>query len=363
MSPRITEQEAPANLPHPPSPAPAGSGRSTSILSRLRRLPLAEARFGGIYLWLLFIVVFTFLAPDTFLTWTTAKSIASDQAITIILACGLLFTLAGRSYDLSFAQNLGMTTIILATLLSDGTIDPAVAVALGVAIGIAIGLLNGFLVAVVGVDSFITTLGVSSVLLAVTELISHGTFVGPVSQSFQGIVKGDVLGIPTVTVYAIVVALLAWWILEHTPYGRRNYATGSSPEAARLSGIPVKAYVFGSFVITGAISGIAAVLLLAKVGTVSPDIGPPYLLPVFAACFLGTTQLKVGRFNVAGTVLAVLLLATGVKGIQLAGGSELWVTSLFNGVALVGAVSVAVLAQKRRDSKLKSEASEASHVQ
>lgn len=341
------------------------SQRSTSIglAPRLRRLPLAEARFGGVYLWLLFIVIFSFLAPDTFLTWTTAKSIAADQAITIILACGLLFTLASGSYDLSFAQNLGMTTVIIAKLLSDGSVEPAAAVALALGIGAAIGVLNGFLVAVVGVDSFITTLGVSSVLLAVTELISNGRYVGPVPQTFQELVKGEVAGIPTVTVYAILIALLAWWVLEHTPYGRRNYATGSGPAAARLSGIPVKRYVFGSFVVTGAISGFAAVLLLAKVGTVSPDIGPPYLLPVFAACFLGTTQLKVGRFNVAGTVLAVLLLATGVKGIQLAGGSELWITYLFNGVALVGAVSVAVLAQKRRDSKLKSEASQSAHTQ
>lgn len=324
-----------------------------------RRLPLTDARFSGLYLWLLFIVIFSIWVPDTFLTWTTVKSVASEQAITVILSCGLLFTLATGSYDLSIGQNLGMTVIVVAKLLSGSDVSPELAIVLALLIGGGVGVVNGLLVAVVGVDSFIATLGVSSILLAITELVSNGLFVGPVPDSFQAIAQGEVLGVPTVTVYAIAVALLVWWVLEHTPLGRRTFAAGSGPEAARLSGIPVKAYVFGSFVVTGLIAGLASILLLAKVGSVSPDIGPPYLLPVFAACFLGTTQLKLGRFNVWGTVLALLLLATGVEGLRLAGGSQLWITDLFNGVALVGAVSVAVLAQKRRNSRLKAEASRA----
>jgi ribose transport system permease protein len=85
----------------------------------------------------------------------------------------------------------------------------------------------------------------------------------------------------------------------------------------------------------------------SQLNTVDQTIGPPYLLPAFAGCYLGTTQLKVGRFNVWGTILAIYLLATGVEGLQLAGG-QLWITDLFNGVALVTAVSIAVLSARRR---------------
>ena len=112
------------------------------------------------------------------------------------------------------------------------------------------------------------------------------------------------------------------------------------------AGVRTSRHLFLSFVITGFGAGLAGVLIAAKIGSVGPDIGPAYLLPAFAACFLGTTQLKPGRFNVWGTVLAIFLLATGVKGLQLVGGQQ-WITDAFNGVALIAAVSIAVVAARR----------------
>jgi ribose transport system permease protein len=113
--------------------------------------------------------------------------------------------------------------------------------------------------------------------------------------------------------------------------------------------------IFLTFVISGVFSSLAGILVTAKIGEVSPSLGPPYLLPAFTACFLGATQLKPGRFNVWGTVLAIYLLATGVTGLELVGG-PLWVTDMFNGVALVGAVTVAVVVQKRRAARLRAAA-------
>jgi ribose transport system permease protein len=144
-----------------------------------------------------------------------------------------------------------------------------------------------------------------------------------------------------------VACLLVWWILEHNPVGRRLSATGANEEAARLAGVRTKRFTFWSFVVSGVLASLAGVLLAAKIGSVDPQVGPSYLLPAFAACFLGMTQLKPGRFNVWGTFVALYLLATGVKGLQLAGG-QLWITDLFNGVALIGAVSLAVIGERRR---------------
>jgi ribose transport system permease protein len=143
-----------------------------------------------------------------------------------------------------------------------------------------------------------------------------------------------------------------WYVLEHTPTGRRAQATGANPEAARLAGVRTSRHVFWSLVVSGVIASVAGVLVAAEIGEVSPTVGPPYLLPAFAACLLGTTQIKVGRFNVWGTLLAILLLATGVKGVQLVGG-QLWYTDLFNGIALIGAVSVSVWASRRKAGRLK----------
>jgi ribose transport system permease protein len=143
----------------------------------------------------------------------------------------------------------------------------------------------------------------------------------------------------------VVVAILAWYVLEHTPVGRFLYATGGAPEAARLAGLPTKRLIFGAFVICGLVAGFAGLLATAQFGAGSPDIGPPYLLSAFAAAFLGSTQLKHGRVNIWGAVIAVYVLAIGVKGLQLAG-APFWVSELFNGLALIVAVAAAVHERK-----------------
>ncbi len=341
--------------PKPAAPEP-GPSANQSWWSRLDFGVLT--RFTGLGLWLVFILIFALWIPDTFLTSATAKSIAADQAVTAILAVGVLFTLAAGSYDLSIAANLGLSAVVAASLMVKSDVSPILAVVITLAMGAGVGALNGFVVAGIGVNSFIATLGMSSVLMAFTALISNDQFVGPLPQSFQAITHHQPLGIPIVLIYALVLAVIVWYVLEHTPIGRRIYATGANADAARLVGVRTGRNVFGTFIVTGIFASAAGILLAAKVGSVSNEAGPPYLLPAFAACFLGTTQIKLGRFNVWGTMIALYLLATGVKGLQLAGG-QLWVTDLFNGVALVGAVSLAVLSEKRRGARVKKQTASA----
>lgn len=319
----------------------------------LGRLASTLGRYSGVYVWLALIVVFAIWVPETFLTQTTFKSILNDQAITGILALGVLMAFAAGQFDLSSAQNLGLSAVVCGSLIVYQGMSWPFAALITLVVGVVIGAVNGSLV-LLGVDSFIVTLGMSSVLLAITERIGGGAFIGPLPASFRSLTTNSVLGVPVLALYALLVGVGIWYVLEHHPIGRRTYATGANPDAARLAGVRTKRYVFGSLALAGLVSALAGVLVAAKIGTVSPTVGPPYMLPSFAACLLGTTQIKVGRFNVWGTLLALLLLATGVKGVQLVGG-QLWLTDLFNGVALVGAVTVAVLARKRKAARIKAD--------
>lgn len=342
----MPEQSAGAIAEVAPRPRADKPPPRQATLQRVAR-SLSPARLSGIYLLGLFILVFGLWVPHTFLTGTTLKSIAGDQAITAILALGALCPLVVGEFDLSMAQNLGLSSVVAGALMSKSGMSPDLAIVVAIALGAGIGIVNGWLVAYVGVNSFIATLGSSSVLLAFSEMISKYQYVGPVPDSYKSLVSGQPFGIPVVTVYLIVLALLAWYALEHTPLGRRMHATGAGPEAARLAGVSTARHVFGAFVASGVIASLAGLMLLGKIGEVSSTVGATYLLPMFAACFLGTTQFKPGRFNVWGSVLSLYLLATGVTGLQLAGGS-LWITDMFNGVALVGAVAIAVVLEKRR---------------
>lgn len=319
-----------------------------------RRLLPDPARFSGLYVLIGLVVLYAIWLPDTFLTRATLTSIAGDQAITLIVALGLVVALSAGQFDLSAASNLGASAVLCGYLMTKADMSWGLAIIVTLAFGALVGAVNGVLVRI-GVDSFISTLGMSSVLLAVTALVSGNQFIGPFPRGFRDIATPRIGSIPIVTVYAIVLALLAWYVLERTAVGRRHYATGANPDAARLAGVRTHRYALGSLVVAAVFASAAGILVAARIGQVSPQLGLSYLLPAFAACFLGATQIKAGRFNVWGTVLSIYLLATGVKGLQLAGG-QLWVTDMFNGVALIGAVTMSVIGRKRREARLRERA-------
>jgi ribose transport system permease protein len=137
----------------------------------------------------------------------------------------------------------------------------------------------------------------------------------------------------------LAIALALWYVLERTPTGRRVYATGGNVNAARLAGVRTSRVIIVSLMTCGAIAAIAGILNSAQLATGDPTIGPGYLLPAYAAAFLGSTQFQGGRYNIWGTVVAVYVLAVGVKGLQLAG-APVWIPDLFNGVALILAVGM-----------------------
>jgi ribose transport system permease protein len=195
------------------------------------------------------------------------------------------------------------------------------------------------------VNSLVTTLGVSTVCLGLAELISGGnTLTAQWAQSFQNLGQGYVGPFPAVALYVGVLATVMYVVLEHTPVGRRLLATGSNLSAARLAGLRVRRIQTASLVFSGAVAGLAGVLLSAKIGAATTETGPGYLLAAIAALFLGETQIR-SRVNVWGTVLAVYLIGTGVKGLQLLGAAP-WVNDFFNGCVLLLAVGLAARGRK-----------------
>jgi ribose transport system permease protein len=311
--------------------------------SRNRGLRLPSlAKYSGIFVLVGFIALFSIWVPDTFLTDVTLQTILSNQAITAIVAFGLLFPLAAGVFDLSIGTMLGLTAVVTAKLTAEQGVGPVEALLIALGLGLLVGAVNGFLVVKIGLNSFIATLAVSSVLTAAILAFTNSNFIDGVPTNYQSIVSHQPLGLPLVAVYAVVLAVVCWYALEHTATGRRLASTGFGAEATRLAGVKTAKLTFVSLIISAVCASFAGALLTAKLGTATPSLGPPYLLPAFAVVFLGSTQVKPGRFNVGGTVVAILLLATGVKGLQLAGAPP-WVTDLFYGVVLLVAVSLARL--------------------
>jgi ribose transport system permease protein len=179
----------------------------------------------------------------------------------------------------------------------------------------------------------------SSVLLAVIEWVSNSTPI-TLSASFQKIGNDKILGLQLPVYFLAVMALIMWYVIERTSAGRRLYATGANPEAARLSGIRTSRVILLATIACAVIAGIAGVLESSQLATGDPTIGPGYLLPAIAAVFLGSTQFRNGRMNVWGTVLGAYVIATGVMGLSLAG-APTWTPKLLEGVILIAAVALA----------------------
>ena len=303
-------------------------------------------RYAGLIVLALLLVVFSALRPDTFMSAITFRLLLSEQAVTGIAAIGLLIAFAGGSYDLSIGQVLGLAVVMSTWLQADRGLGPWTAVLITLVLGALVGAVNGFLVSVVGINSFIATLAMASIVEAVIYGVTGGTqIVGSVAKGFLSAGQSDILTIPLPVFYMLGIAALAWFALEHTTPGRLLYAVGSNPDASRLSGIRTGRYVFVSLVCSASLATVAGIVFATKVGSASLTAGPPYLLPAFAAVLLGTTQIRPGRANVLGTVLAIFLVATGSKGLQLMG-VPIWVSSLFNGTILIVAVALS-LARRR----------------
>jgi ribose transport system permease protein len=323
----------------------SNSGQSTAALKK-RHINFGFDRFSGLYIWGLFIVIFAIWVPESFLDLDTAQGLASEKSIIVLIALALMIPLSAGAYDLSVGATTNISAIVVAKLQTDSGWSMWSAIAMAIGVGAIVGIVNGFVVVKLKVNSFIATLAMASVIASVIIIITgQRQPVPPMDEAWRNLTQFEIFGFQSVAVIVLVIALIFWWFMQHTPPGRYLYAVGGNPEAARLSGVKVGKWTWISLIISGTTCGIAGVLYASLIG-VSLTFGGSLLLPAFAAVFLGSTQFLPGRFNVWGTVLAVIVLATGVKGLQLATGQQ-WLESMFNGVALVAAVAFAVWRQKQ----------------
>jgi ribose transport system permease protein len=326
--------------------------RRTAPPPRLRLPGLHKA--SAVYLLAFVMVLFSLWIPDTFLSSTTFRVVGADQVVVGILALALLIPLVTGVFDLSVGAMLAFSLVIVSWLEVNTGINAVLSCLIALAACAVVGAITGFIVVRFRVDSFIATLGMSQVLASASLYTSQNKQItSAFSPRFLQFGRRDLLGIPIVIYYLVVVGVLVWYVLEHTSLGRHMFATGANPEAARLSGVRTDRMVWGSLITSAVVAGFAGIVFGAKVGSYSNTFGPPLLFPAFAAVFFGASQFK-SRPNVWGTVLAVYTLAFGVKGLQLAFSTGVyWITPLFNGIAVVVAVALAsrrVAASRRRRS-------------
>jgi ribose transport system permease protein len=289
-------------------------------------------------------VVLWALTPH-FLTVSNLLNVAEQAAIIAIVAVGMTFVIITGGIDLSVGSVLAFAGVVMASTLHAGVPVPvALAVALGT--GLFCGLVNGALITLGRLPPFIATLGMMSVARGTALMFTEGRPVSGFSGGFRSLATGEVLGIPVSVVIMVGVYVVAHFVLTRTKLGRYTYAIGGNEEAALLSGVNVKLYKAAVYGISGMLSGLAAVILTARLNSAQPIAGMMYELDAIAATVIGGTSLLGGEGTVVGTLIGALIMAVLRNGLNILGVSS-FVQQVVIGSVIIAAVLIDMWLKRR----------------
>ncbi len=307
--------------------------------SVVRRLGLE--RYAILVVFAAMIVAFGLDIPSTFLSLGNLSNILGSQAVLFILVMAVLLpTIMGDFVDLSLGASLGLAAMTVAVLNVQHNWNVVLACIAAIVVALVVGLINVFFVVFFDNDPFIVTLGTMTIVSGIIYIISGANSIGIVSTGLSNwVFTNTFLSIPLEFYYGLAIFLVVWYMLSFTPTGQKALVIGQSREVARLSGVRVNRNRSWAFIIAAGIAGIAGIAYAATNGTVDPTAGSTLILPAYAAVFLGTTAVRVGRINALGAFIAVYFLATGTAGLELLG-VQSYVQQIFYGAALVVAITV-----------------------
>ncbi|AQA06452.1 ribose ABC transporter permease [Mycobacterium sp. MS1601] len=315
--------------------------------SRAGSVDLAN-RYGLLVVWAAVIVFFGVLRPDSFLTWSNFAAMFGSQAALVVLSSGLLIALRCGDYDMSIGGVMTLSAMTVAVLNAQHGVNIWVCVALAAAIGVTVGLVNGFVSVFFDINPFIVTLGTGTVYTGLALWLSDSQTISGVSTDLVNVVIGTRwLGVPLAFYFGLGACLIVLYLFERTSLGKRMLFVGKSRTVAHLSGIRVDRVRVIGFALSALFAALAGVVYVGTLGGADPTSGSSYLMPAFAAAFLGSAAIKPGLFNPIGALIAVYFLVTGISGLSILGFAS-FVQDLFYGSALVLAVALSRLVAKRR---------------
>lgn len=274
-------------------------------------------RYGTLLGLLVIMLIFSILAPHTFPTVRNLINISQQIALLAIIATGATVVMALREFDLSVGSVASFGGVLATGLVIQGW---PIAAAIGVTLAVAFlfGLLNGFLITRFRVFSFIVTLATGTSLAGVTFWYTGGTtlFSG-IPRSYLWLGQARVAGLPVLSGLMLVVLVLFWFLLTHVEWGRRIYAIGGNPVAARFAGISVARDMTLAFGAASTVAALTGIGLASRLGSAHPTAGEGFLLQAYAAVFLGMTAFKEGQPNVWGTLVGALIIGVLANGLTI----------------------------------------------
>jgi ribose transport system permease protein len=324
---------------------------SLAVTAADRRRQWLE-RFALLGAWAAVIAAFSVALPGSFLSWTNFAVMFSSQAPAALLALALIVPLTAGDYDLSVGATVTLSSMLIGVLNVWHGMPIGWVIAIAFLAAAAVGAVNSVFIVYFRIPSLVVTLGMASLISGIVQWLSNSSTISGISPWLVDVaVGGQLFGITYAFYYALAVAAALWYLFEFTAAGRRLLFVGRGREVARLNGISVAGVRVGALIGSSVIAALSGIVYAGNLGSADPFSGTNFLLPAFAAAFLGATSIIPGRFNSWGTFLAVYFLATGINGLSMLG-IPLWVTNVFNGAVLILAVTLSQLVRNREESEV-----------
>jgi ribose transport system permease protein len=309
-------------------------------------------RIALLLVWALLIIGFGLAMPDSFLRWGNFSIMLASYAPALLLALAIIVPLTAGDFDLSVGATLTLSACLIGVLNVWAGWPIAMAITAALCAGVVVGLFHALFILYFRVPSLVVTLGTTSLMSGIVQWMTDSSTIGGIDNALiNAVVGGRLFGVPYAFYYALVAAVVMSYVFDFTPLGRKLLFVGRGREVARLNGIAVDRVRLGALIASGVIAAAAGVLYAGVLGSADPYSGLNYLLPAFAAAFLGATTILPGRFNPWGAMVAVYFLATGITGLTMLG-IPLWVTNVFNGAALILAVTISQITRGREVSDI-----------
>jgi ribose transport system permease protein len=304
---------------------------------KIRELLLLYGRQFGTLSGLIVLCIVLWILTPHFMTVSNLLNVAQQTTLVAIIAVGMTFVIITGGIDLSVGSALAFSGVAMATLLQKG-VPLGIALLAGLGAGLLCGLLNGLLITIGRLPPFIATLGMMSVARGAALVFTGGRPVSGFSDTFRQIAVGEIFHIPAPVIIMLAVYLIAHFVLTKTKLGRYTYAIGGNEEATILSGVNVRLYKTLVYGLCGMLSGLAAIILTARLNSAQPIAGMMYELDAIAATVIGGTSLTGGEGTIFGTLIGALIIGVLRNGLNL-----LDISSFVQQIVIGAVIIVAVL--------------------
>ncbi|MDR4022853.1 MAG: ABC transporter permease [Eubacteriales bacterium] len=300
----------------------------------------------GTIIGLILLVVIVTINTPKFMTGSNLLNLLKANSVNTIICCGMLMAILMGEIDISVGSTVGLTGVIGAYMITNMEAPVWVTVICCLAIGALIGTINGIAIAYLQVPAFVATLATQCIGRGLTEIISGGVTIRIRNDAYTALGNTSFGGVSIIIIYAVIILIATWILLNKTRFGYYIYALGGNKTAAQYSGVNVRKYNMIPYILIGVLCGIGGIVWSARLGSAAATLGSGFEMDAIAAVVIGGTSMSGGVGTVGGTIIGILIIAVITNGLNLMMINSFW-QEVFKGIIILVAVVIDVLKKSR----------------